>query len=205
MADDAGHGVEESAGKECLEGELYLADFGDNGHDGPPDNAPYKHSSDQGDVNAGNGFRQFFVKNPGCRAVSRQLEGHRGSRREKGRHAEQHKPKQRSRKSYNKPIRPSADKAAEQGGDVHRRQGASDLGNLSGQKGQHHAEREAQGGIYHIFDSFIVCVWFFLLMFLCFHMEQSFPSEISLMRCHNICFLYGEVNIPQHLAYCSRK
>ena len=61
MADDAGYCFEESAGKKCLKGKLRFTDPGNYAHSNPPDNPSGQHGTDEGKINIGDGFREFFV------------------------------------------------------------------------------------------------------------------------------------------------
>ena len=59
--------------------------------------------------------------------------------------AESHRPQQRSDNAHHETPGPAAEEAAQQGRNVHRAEHGTDLGNLSGQEGQHHRHCQEQG------------------------------------------------------------
>ncbi len=151
MADNAGNGVKKSPGKKSLERKLRLTYSRNHRHCHPPDDPPGEHGTDEGKINIGNRFGQFCIKHSAYCAIGCQFKRHCDPRRENRRHTKKHKPEDRRDKAYNKPVRPSAEETAEEDGDMHRRQSAPDLRDLSGQEGEYHAQSKAEGGVDNIF------------------------------------------------------
>ena len=85
-------------------------------------------------------------------AVGQQLKGHRGGGGEQGRHPEQNRAHQGHDEAHRRAVLPAADQPAEEHGDVHGQQHTADLGDLPGEKGQHQAQRQEQGGEGHVFQ-----------------------------------------------------
>ncbi len=112
-----------------------------------PDQPAGDHRGDQRDVDAARPFGQDAVKQPGHRAVDRQLERHGDRCGEHRRHAEERGAQQRGDKADRQPPRPAADEAAQQRRDMHRAEHGADLRNLPGQEGQNQRNRQIQRGI----------------------------------------------------------
>ena len=89
----------------------------------------------------------------GHKAVGGQLKGHGNGDGEHGRHAEQHRPHQRSNEAHGKAPWAAQHKAAQQNGKVHRAQHVAHLWHMAGDHGQHKgqckeqcSQHEAAGG-----------------------------------------------------------
>ena len=102
-----------------------------------PDQPAGDHRGDQRDVDAARPFGQDAVKQPGHRAVGRQLERHGDRRGEHRRHAEERGAQQRGDKAHNRAHRAAAYEACKQNRQVHRTQHCADLRDMPGEDRQY--------------------------------------------------------------------
>ena len=89
--------------------------------------------------------RQAAVHQAADNPVGGQLKAHGHASGKNGRHAEQRKAQRRRDRAHSQGVYRPAQKAAQQHRQVHGGQGAADLRNLPCQKGQHHAQSQADG------------------------------------------------------------
>ena len=152
MENDPGDRVGEGTGQEKRPGEALTAEAGENQAGDAPNGATQQHCDDNRDIDAGLPPGKDFIQQAGNCTVGRQFEGHGNGTGEHSRHSEDYGAQKRRDQADGQAPRPAAQETAQQGRNMHGRQGGADLRDLSGEKGKNHGQRQEQRGISQFSD-----------------------------------------------------
>ena len=152
LENDAGDGVGHCAGPEGCQRKGAPTAHCQEKHGRAPDQAAGDHGGDQGGVDAAQAFGQTVVEQSGDQAIDGHLHSHRRGGGEGRGHPQNGGAHQRGQEAHHSSPGAAAEKAAQEGGQVHGQQHRADLRDISGEKGQHIGQGQHQSGYHQVLN-----------------------------------------------------